>query len=110
MCKPSTATSISWSASSNARPARRSQVEDYLNELTSKGTSSFTDATENVREYVQQAADRIQEGSQQAMDTVRDGYEQAEDMIRQRPTESMAFCFGIGVFVGLLIGASLRSR
>jgi uncharacterized protein YjbJ (UPF0337 family) len=88
----------------------RSQVEDYLNELTSKGTGSFTDATENVREYVQQATDRIQEGSQQALDTFREGYEQAEDMIRQRPTESVAFCFGVGVLVGLLIGASLRSR
>ncbi|HEV8067538.1 MAG TPA: CsbD family protein [Planctomycetaceae bacterium] len=88
----------------------RSQVEDYLDELTSKGAGSLADATENVREYVQQASDRIQEGSQQAMETFRDGYEQAEDMIRQRPTESVAFCFGIGVFVGLLIGASLRSR
>ncbi len=88
----------------------RSQVEEFLDELTSKGSGSLTDETENVREYVQQAADRIQEGSQQAFDTVRDGYEQAEDMIRQRPTESVAFCFGIGVFVGLLIGASLRSR
>ncbi len=88
----------------------RSQVEDYLDELTTKGSASFTEATEDVREYVQQAADRIQEGSQQALDSVRGGYEQAEDMIRQRPTESVAFCFGIGVFVGLLIGASLRSR
>jgi uncharacterized protein YjbJ (UPF0337 family) len=88
----------------------RSQVEDYLDELTTKGSASFTEATENVREYVQQAADRIQEGSQQALESVRGGYEQAEDMIRQRPTESVAFCFGIGVFVGLLIGASLRSR
>jgi len=88
----------------------RSQVESVLDELSSRGASSLTEATENVREYVQQAADRIQDGSQQAYDTLRDGYEQAEDMIRQRPTESVAFCFGIGVFVGLLIGASLRSR
>jgi uncharacterized protein YjbJ (UPF0337 family) len=88
----------------------RSQVEDYLNELTKNGSASVTEVAENVREYVHQAADRIQEGSQQAMDTFREGYGQAEDMIRERPTESVAFCFGIGVFVGLLIGASLRSR
>ncbi|HXY35454.1 MAG TPA: CsbD family protein [Planctomycetaceae bacterium] len=88
----------------------RSQVEDFLDELTAKGSASIDEATENVREYVQQAADRIQAGSQQAYDSFRDGYEQAEEMIRQRPTESVAFCFGIGVLVGLLIGASLRSR
>jgi uncharacterized protein YjbJ (UPF0337 family) len=87
----------------------RSQVESVLDELTANGSATVTEAAENVREYVQQAAGRLQEGSQQAFDTVREGYEQAEDMIRQRPTESVAFCFGIGVFVGLLIGASLRS-
>jgi uncharacterized protein YjbJ (UPF0337 family) len=87
----------------------RSQVEDFLDEVSLKGSVSFTQATERVREYSQQAADRIQEGSQQAIETFREGYEQAEDMIRQRPTESVAFCFGIGVLVGLLIGASFRS-
>ena len=88
----------------------RSQVEDFLDELTANGSASLTDAVENVREYAHQAADKIQEGSQQAMDTFREGYGQAEDMIRQRPTESVAICFGVGVFVGLLLGASLRGR
>jgi uncharacterized protein YjbJ (UPF0337 family) len=88
----------------------RSQVEDFLDEITSNGSASLSEAAENVREYVHQATDRIQEGSQQAMDTFREGYGQAEDMIRQRPTESVAICFGVGVFVGLLLGASLRGR
>ena len=86
----------------------RSQVEDYLDELTTKGSATLSEMADNVRDYAQQAGDRIQEGSQQAIETFRDGYEQAEEMIRQRPTESVALCFGIGVFVGLLIGASLR--
>ncbi len=73
----------------------RSQVEDFLDELTANGSASLTDAVENVREYAHQAADKIQEGSQQAMDTFREGYGQAEDMIRQRPTESVAICFGV---------------
>jgi uncharacterized protein YjbJ (UPF0337 family) len=88
----------------------RSQVEDYLNELTANGTSAVSDMAENVRDYVHQASERLQEGSQQAFDTVRDQYQQAEDMIRQRPKESVAVCFGVGVLVGLLIGASFRSR
>jgi uncharacterized protein YjbJ (UPF0337 family) len=88
----------------------RSQVEEFLDELTSNGSASLSDAADNVREYVQQASDRIQQGSEQAMDTFREGYEQAGDMIRQRPTESVALCFGVGVLVGLLLGASLRGR
>jgi len=31
-------------------------------------------------------------------------------MVRQKPTESVAICFGVGVFVGLLVGLSLRGR
>jgi uncharacterized protein YjbJ (UPF0337 family) len=88
----------------------RSQVEAYLDQLTANGSASVAEVADNVREYVQQASDRIQEGSQQAFDTIRDGYEQAGEMIRQRPTESVALCFGVGVLVGLLIGASFRSR
>jgi ElaB/YqjD/DUF883 family membrane-anchored ribosome-binding protein len=59
---------------------------------------------------VQDAAQRIQQGSRQAMDTIRDNYDQAEEIVRQRPTESIAVCFGVGVFVGLLLGLSLHKR
>lgn len=88
----------------------RSAIENYLNECASSGSSAVTAATEDVRQYVQDAAGKIQEGSRQAMDTVRQKYEDAEEMIRERPTESMAVCFGIGVFVGLLFGLTIRGR
>ncbi len=85
-------------------------VEDFLDQLTEKGSANVTAAVEDARQYVQDAAQRIQQGSRQAMDTIRDNYDQAEQMVRQRPAESVAVCFGIGVFVGLLFGLSLRSR
>jgi uncharacterized protein YjbJ (UPF0337 family) len=88
----------------------RSAVEDYLNQLTANGSASVGAAVEDARKYVQDAAQRIQDGSRQAMDTFRENYEEAEEMVRQRPTESVAVCFGIGVFVGLLFGLSLRGR
>jgi uncharacterized protein YjbJ (UPF0337 family) len=88
----------------------RAAVEDFLDQLTEKGSVNVTAAVEDARQYVQDAAQRIQQGSRQAMDSIRDNYDQAEQMVRQRPAESVAVCFGIGVFVGLLFGLSLRSR
>jgi uncharacterized protein YjbJ (UPF0337 family) len=88
----------------------RSVVEDYLNQLTANGTATVSAAVDDARQYVQDAAQRIQDGSRQAMDTFRENYEGAEEMVRRRPSESVAVCFGIGVFVGLLFGLTLRGR
>jgi uncharacterized protein YjbJ (UPF0337 family) len=88
----------------------RSVVEDYLNQLTANGAATVGAAVEDARQYVQDAAQRIQDGSRQAMDSLRDNYEEAEEMVRRRPSESVAVCFGIGVFVGLLFGLTLRGR
>jgi uncharacterized protein YjbJ (UPF0337 family) len=37
----------------------RSQVEEFLDELTSNGSASLSDAADNVREYVQQACSSV---------------------------------------------------
>jgi len=88
----------------------RSVVEDYLNQLTANGAATVGAAVEDARQYVQDAAQRIQDGSRQAMDSFRENYGEAEEMVRRRPSESVAVCFGIGVFVGLLFGLTLRGR
>jgi uncharacterized protein YjbJ (UPF0337 family) len=88
----------------------RSVIENYLNQLTENGSDAIGAAAESARQYVQDAAQRIQDGSRQAVDTVRHSYEEAEEMVRRRPSESVAVCFGIGVFVGLLFGLTLRGR
>ena len=88
----------------------RGNVEHYLEELTSNGASAVAKASESVREYAQQAAGAVQEGSKQAMESMQKGYEDAEEMIRQRPGESAAVCFGVGVLVGALLGIALRGR
>src|SRR5207244_1422877 len=85
----------------------RNSVEHFLEELTSNGSSAFGQATETAREYAHQAMDSVQERSKQAAETFRRGYEeaaksmrhgydQAEELIKERPTESLAVCFGIG--------------
>jgi len=88
----------------------RQEVERYLGEISSQASSTISNAAEGARQYVQQAAEGIYEGSQQAMEAIQEGYEDVEEFVRQRPSESLAASFGIGLLVGLLVGASLRSR
>jgi uncharacterized protein YjbJ (UPF0337 family) len=88
----------------------RSSVEHYLEELTSNGASAIGQASEAVREYAQKAATSVQESSRQAAESMRRGYDEAEEMIRQRPGESAAVCFGVGVLVGFVVGLALRGR
>lgn len=99
----------------------RGSVEHFLEDLTSNGSSAFNQASEAARDYAHQAMDTVQEKSKQAADTFRrgyqqasesmqHGYEQAEEMIKERPAESLAVCFGIGMVVGVLLGLTLRSR
>jgi uncharacterized protein YjbJ (UPF0337 family) len=88
----------------------RGAVEHYLEELTTNGASAFNQAAESVREYAHQAAGAVQETSKKAAETMRHGYDEAEKMIRDRPGESAAVCFGVGMVVGVLLGLTLRAR
>jgi len=99
----------------------RNAVEKFLEDATAGGAGAFSDAAETAREYAQQAVETVQERSKQAADTfrkgydqaaesVRHGYEEAEGMIKERPAESAAVCFGVGMLVGVILGLTLRSR
>lgn len=99
----------------------RGSVEKFLEDLTSNGSSGFNKATETAKEYThaametvqdtsKRAAESVRQGYEQASDSMRRGYEEAEHMIRERPAESAAVCFGIGMVVGVLLGLTMRSR
>lgn len=99
----------------------RSAIEKFLDESTSGGASAFSQAAETARDYAQKAVENIQDRSKQASEqfrktydqaseTFRHGYEEAEHMIKDRPAESAAVCFGIGMLVGVILGLSLRGR
>jgi uncharacterized protein YjbJ (UPF0337 family) len=99
----------------------RNSIEKFLTDLTSGGGSTVGQAAETAREYAQQAMEAVQQRSKQtaeqlqqrystAADSVRHGYEEAETMIRERPAESAAVCFGVGMLVGVILGLTLRSR
>lgn len=88
----------------------RGAIEHYLDEISTNGASAIGQAAETVREYAHQAAGAVQESSKKAAETMRHGYEEAEKVIRDRPAESAAVCFGVGMVVGVLLGLTLRAR
>jgi uncharacterized protein YjbJ (UPF0337 family) len=88
----------------------RESIEHFIEQLTSDGASVISRAGETVRGYAQQAAETVQETSRKAATSVRDGYADVEDLVRQRPAESLAVCFGVGVITGVVVGLLLRWR
>jgi len=88
----------------------RTSIEHFLEEATASGASALGQAAETAREFAQQAMETVQERSKQAVESVRHGYEEAEEMIKERPAESAAVCFGVGMLVGVILGLALRSR
>jgi uncharacterized protein YjbJ (UPF0337 family) len=99
----------------------RSSIEKFLDDATAEGGSAFSQAADTAREYAQQAMEAVQDrskqateqfrkGYDQAADSFRRGYEQTEEMIKERPAESAAVCFGVGMLCGVILGLALRSR
>lgn len=99
----------------------RQAIEKFLEDATANGASSMSQAAETAREYAQKGFDSVQQHSQQAAEelkqrynaaaeSVRHGYEEAETMIRERPAESAAVCFGVGMLVGVILGLTLRGK
>jgi len=88
----------------------REAIESYLQDLTSQGSSTLNQTADMAREYAHQAMDSVQQRSRQAMDAFRDRYGDPQELVRERPAESLAVCFGIGIAVGVVLGITLRGR
>jgi len=86
----------------------RESIEQFFEQFSANGASSIGQAGETVRAYAQQAAEAVQETSKHAAASVREGYADVENMVRQRPAESLAVCFGVGVVTGVVVGLLLR--
>ena len=88
----------------------REHIEQFFQQFNANGASAIGQAGETLRAYAQQAAESVQDSSKQAADSVREGYAEVEKMVRQRPGESLAVCFGIGVVTGVIVALLSRSR
>ncbi len=88
----------------------RDVIERYLNDLSGPAASTLGQAAESVRQYSQRAAETVQNTAQQAAGQVRAGYIEAERLVRNRPGESLAVCFGVGLVAGVLVGILVGSK
>jgi uncharacterized protein YjbJ (UPF0337 family)/tetrahydromethanopterin S-methyltransferase subunit G len=88
----------------------REAIEQFLGEVTSKGSSAVAQATGQVGEYARYAGDQVREGYNRISDQFGRGYDYSQDMIRENPGRSIATAFGVGILLGVVVGMALRSR
>jgi uncharacterized protein YjbJ (UPF0337 family) len=86
----------------------REAIEQYLQEVCDRDASALGTAAEAIRDVTQHAGEALQQKARQAADGVRAGYDGAERFVRDRPAESLAVCFGIGVITGVVLAWWLR--
>ena len=99
----------------------REEIGNYVNSLTESASEFSKQAAETAREYRDIATERAQETAanvkasaervaEQISDQAALGYEEAQRAVREKPAQSLAVCFGVGVLVGVVSGLVLRSR
>jgi uncharacterized protein YjbJ (UPF0337 family) len=88
----------------------RDSIERFLTDLTSRGSTAVAQAAEAVGNYTQQAGDRLREGFGDYAQQARERFDDVQDVVRQKPGQSIATAFGIGLVAGLVVGLALRSR
>jgi uncharacterized protein YjbJ (UPF0337 family) len=77
----------------------REAVEGFLQQLSEHATTIYGQAAEATRQYVHQASDQVAEG-----------LAGAKCLVRDRPGQSLAVCFGVGLVVGLAIALTWRCK
>lgn len=63
-----------------------------------------------ARDTSEQAVEEVERITDHVSESLRKGYEQAETLVQQRPAESVALAFGLGIVVGAVVGLVLRNR
>jgi uncharacterized protein YjbJ (UPF0337 family) len=84
----------------------REVIEHFLGEVAEDASG----AAANLRDRVQEGAAMAAETARQGYDTLRHGYAEAERTIQQRPAQSMAVAFGLGVAAGVGLALLCRQR
>jgi uncharacterized protein YjbJ (UPF0337 family) len=88
----------------------RESVERYLEQLINNGSSVAEEAAATVRQYAQATQQSIQATADQAVQAAKAGYARTGQVVKERPLESLAVCFGVGLITGVVAGLALRSR
>ena len=63
-----------------------------------------------VREKIEQTSEQASEGAREGYEALRQGYAEAEKVVQERPGQSVAVAFGLGLLSGLGVALLLRDR
>jgi uncharacterized protein YjbJ (UPF0337 family) len=84
----------------------REVIENYLDDLSNEAAGAVTAVSERISSMADQAVDGVNEG----VESIRHGYAEAERVVQERPGQSVAVAFGLGIISGLGLALVLRRR
>jgi len=90
------------------------QVTGAAREQLDNLRETAVEGYETLRDTARDSYDTIRESARDGYDAVRSsaqqGYAEAEQMVQERPGQSLAFAFGLGVLSGLAVAAMFGGR
>jgi len=83
--------------------ASKREVEEFLDEAMASGRSTLQQASESASQYVDEASELAREQYARAAAATEQMSKQMVHTVRERPIESMAIAFGVGIAAGALM-------
>ncbi len=84
----------------------REAIEEFLGEVAEEGS----DIAAVLRDKLQEGAAHAADSARQGYEALRHGYAEAERTIQQRPGQSLAVAFGLGMLAGVGVALLFRDR
>ncbi len=84
----------------------REAIEEFIDQLADEGC----DLLGTAREKVQETAEHVADGVRQGYEGFRQGMNEAERVVKERPGQSVAVAFGVGLLAGVGLSLILRDR
>ncbi|MGD9724478.1 MAG: CsbD family protein [Pirellulales bacterium] len=84
----------------------RAAIESFVEEVAEQSSG----ATAHLRDMVQEGASSAAESARQGYEALRQRVGDAEKTIQERPGQSMAVAFGLGIAAGLGLALLFRER
>ncbi len=88
----------------------REEIEKYLHTLSSDASGTIQHVSEMANNMASKANEGLRDGYSYVTDKSQEGYESARATVRQKPVETLAIAFGVGVVAGLIAGCSIFGR
>ena len=88
----------------------REEIEKYLQTLTSDASGAMNHVTEVAGNLANKANEGLRDGYNYVAEKSQEGYESARGIVKEKPVETLAIAFGIGVVAGLVAGCSVFGR